>query len=83
MLPHRLHWHVLQRCPRPAERQRTSYRVVLKVQQVVRQASMFATQLPRLIHLSVRLALPSEQVSERSSGSQPGQVRDGIAAERR
>lgn len=30
---------------------------------------MFATQLPHLIRLSVRLALLSEQLSERSSGS--------------
>ena len=34
--------HVLKLCPRPAERHGASYWVVLKVQQIVRQPSMFA-----------------------------------------
>jgi maleylacetate reductase len=74
VLPDGLQSHVLNRCTRPAERNGASYRVVLKVQQVVGQPSMRAAQLLHLIRLSVRLALASEQLPQRSSSAQPGQV---------
>jgi uncharacterized Zn-binding protein involved in type VI secretion len=72
LIQHRPQAQLLDGCAFPAGRDRARDRVVVEVQQVIRQAGVGAAQQGHLMVLAVGKALAGEQRTQRPAAPRPG-----------